>query len=178
MGTFKSWLIANIELIYYLGIILILTGAGLFTHMSTGAWVVLIILTGILALISVFSIKSGFGGFIITAFIGTVAIVSAADEGDDVSNGILRLIHSFNPTSIIIIAIIAAVLGILVAIYAYRNFDDTVSLRFLYRNSDVSVFEYAWKYAFNRWFATFMLIMGLAIEILTIISITKADTVL
>mgnify|MGYP000785087328 FL=1 len=53
-----------------------------------------------------------------------------------------------------------SVIGIVSAIYVFLNFDDVVSLRMLYRNSSVSLFEIEWQYIIERFtcisFATFI----------------------
>ena len=63
-------------------------------------------------------------------------------------------------------AVFSSVFGLAGAIYANRNFDEVVSRRFLYRNSDVSVFEEQWKYTFNRFYAFFMATMAIALELM------------
>lgn len=42
------------------------------------------------------------------------------------------------------------VIGMISAIYVFLNFDDVVSLRMLYRNSSVSLFEIEWQYIIER----------------------------
>jgi hypothetical protein len=44
----------------------------------------------------------------------------------------------------------ASAIALWPAIYAYRNIDEVVSRRMLYRNSNVSLFEFSWKYALDR----------------------------
>jgi len=44
----------------------------------------------------------------------------------------------------------ATVIGVWIARYTFRNFDEVVSRRMLYRNSNVSLFELRWKYTLNR----------------------------
>lgn len=44
----------------------------------------------------------------------------------------------------------SSVIGIISAIYVFLNFDDVVSLRMLYRNSSVSLFEIEWQYIIER----------------------------
>jgi len=45
---------------------------------------------------------------------------------------------------------VCSVVGLWLAIIAYKNMDEVVSLRMLYRNSRVSMFELSWKYAIDR----------------------------
>jgi len=45
---------------------------------------------------------------------------------------------------------IATVIATWLAIYTYNNIDEVRSRRMLYRNSNVSLFEHAWKYTLDR----------------------------
>ena len=169
MDTFKSWLIANLEIVYYLALALILGGAALFGHLGVEEWTAIIILSGCLLFISLVGIKHGFGAFmVIVLFLGLPFLGSVAN-----SPRFSQVISFFAARLPFLIGafIVAVIIGIVIAIYAYRNFDDVVSLRFLYRNSEVSVFEEAWKYAFNRQFAGFMLVFGLVLELLLVTGI-------
>ena len=65
------------------------------------------------------------------------------------------------------------IVGIFTAIYAYQNFDDVVSRRFLYRNSAASVFEYEWKYTINRFFAGFIALYGLALQVFVFVALSR-----
>ena len=171
MGTFKSWLIANLEIIYYLALGLIILGVALFGHFGADEWFAVILLSVVLFIISVASIKHGFGILIFLIFVVGLPLLSSVLE-----SGHFASVYSFfkcHFTFLLIAFVVAVVVGILIAIYAYRNFDDVVSMRFLYRNSEVSVFEQAWKYAFNRQFAGFMLVFGLALEILLLVGIKE-----
>jgi len=56
----------------------------------------------------------------------------------------------------VIFGLISAVniyLSVLVAIFAYRNFDEVVSLRMLFQNSNVSLFQEQLKYSISRFFS-------------------------
>ena len=63
--------------------------------------------------------------------------------------------------------------GVFTAIYAYQNFDDVVSRRFLYRNSAASVFEYEWKYTINRFLAGFIAFYGLALQVFVFVVLSR-----
>ena len=53
-----------------------------------------------------------------------------------------------------------SVIGLISAIYAYSNFNDVISRRILYHNSNVSLFEMRWSYVIDRFtnisFTTFI----------------------
>jgi hypothetical protein len=46
--------------------------------------------------------------------------------------------------------IIASIISAIIAIYTYNNIDEVLSRRMLYRNSNVSLFEYSWLYTLDR----------------------------
>jgi hypothetical protein len=49
-----------------------------------------------------------------------------------------------------IIFIIASIISGIIAFYTYNNIDEVLSRRMLYRNSNVSLFEYSWLYTLDR----------------------------
>ena len=56
----------------------------------------------------------------------------------------------------------AFVASFILARYAYRYFDEVVSVRMLYSNSNASVFQAQWKYTIDRFFKiSFSLICGI-----------------
>lgn len=55
--------------------------------------------------------------------------------------------------------LIAIYFSILVAIFTYRNFDEVVDRRMLWRNSNVSLFHAQLKYSLSRFGYTFLLIV-------------------
>ena len=67
------------------------------------------------------------------------------------------------------ICIPAAIFGVFTAIYANLYFDDVVSRRFFYRNSNVEVFAVKWKYTFNRFYAGFVTLFTIGLEIMLFI---------
>lgn len=75
----------------------------------------------------------------------------------------------------IVCASIAFVLGLILSVASYRNFDEVVSRRFLYRNSCVSVFEERFKYAITRFYVGFIAVFSLALEVITVIVISGTN---
>ena len=53
------------------------------------------------------------------------------------------------------IAMIAMMFAIMAAVFTFHNMHEVVSLRMLYRNSNVSLFSIKWKYTLNRFVTTF-----------------------
>lgn len=164
MDTFKSWLVANLEIVYILALILIILGTAFGGDLSDDDWGVVVCVSVLLLIISFMSIKHGLAGFIVTMLLGGVYIFFFLHE-----------IVAERMPHLLIIGAIALISGIVIALYSYRHFDEVVSRRFLYRNSNVSVFEQAWKYAFNRFFAGFMLVLGLVLELFVIIHVDEID---
>ena len=58
-------------------------------------------------------------------------------------------------------------LSVMIAIFSFRNFDEVVSRRMLWRNSNVSLFQEQLKYAISR-FGSALLLFGL-IELVVIV---------
>jgi len=72
----------------------------------------------------------------------------------------------------VIFGIVSAVdiyLSVLIAIFSYRNFDEVVSLRMLFHNSNVSLFQEQLKYSISRFFSALGLLTMAFISIYFII---------
>lgn len=198
MDDFKSWLVANIEIILIIFTILILVVAGfiLIPKFVNGgnddymvSFILMLLFSGILCTIIVFCIRNGFLSLVV--LVGMVGLVALGSVKESSSEGVesqtevvtqnqassesetneyeiisSRVIEKLNWSWIIILSIVAFVFGIITAVYANRHFDDVVSRRFLYRNSDVSVFEHQWMYTFNRLYAGFMTVFAIGVQLL------------
>ncbi len=204
---FKSWLVANIEVVLILFTVLFLIAVGAFSIMrfnstNEDAYLTMLVFGGIaaviLCIVLVSLIKSGLGSFftllVVGGFIAFCAISSnetgeytssaekpetedskvqqdATHENDEVSLMLDKAVERFNWSWLIIAAIPAFFFALFSSIYAYRNFDDVVSRRFLFRNSNVSVFEVQWKYTFNRFYAGFMTVFAIGLELMIFIAL-------
>lgn len=198
MSTFKSWLVANIEviLIIFTVVFLIITGLIMIpkevnevNESSNGGYVVILMTSIILCTMFVFAIRNGFLGFVAVVFLigfastqaikdnkektqkAETEIVSQVQDGTDSSNNDFDLFlqetsKRFKWIWLFFICIPATIFGIFTAIYANMYFDDVVSRRFFYRNSNVTVFEIKWKYTFNRFYAGFVTIFTIGLEVL------------
>lgn len=203
MGVFKSWLVANVEIVLIIFTVLFLTGVGLYSwsrYSATGDDVFIImafyitIPTVILSILIVSLIKTGIGGLFGLLLICSPLVVSfflepsseSAEVQESTSESITatpsqetdstmamldEMLERVSWSWLIWAAIFSFAFGLAGAIYANRNFDDVVSRRFLYRNSDVSVFEEQWKYTFNRFFACFMATTLIAFEIMLFLAL-------
>ncbi len=205
MGVFKSWLVANVEIVLIIFTVLFLTGVGLYSwsrYSATGDDVFIImafyitIPTVILSILIVSLIKTGIGGLFGLLLICSPLVVSfflepsseSAEVQESTSESITatpsqetdstmamldEMLERVSWSWLIWAAIFSFAFGLAGAIYANRNFDDVVSRRFLYRNSDVSVFEEQWKYTFNRFFACFMATTLIAFEIMLFLALRQ-----
>lgn len=205
MGVFKSWLVANVEIVLIIFTVLFLTGVGLYSwsrYSATGDDVFIImafyitIPTVILSILIVSLIKTGIGGLFGLLLICSPLVVSfflepssesaevqestseritatPSQETDSTMAMLDEMLERVSWSWLIWAAIFSFAFGLAGAIYANRNFDDVVSRRFLYRNSDVSVFEEQWKYTFNRFFACFMATTLIALEIMLFLALRQ-----
>ena len=70
---------------------------------------------------------------------------------------------------LIIFATISDILvSVKIAIYTYRNFDEIVSLRMLFHNSNVSLFQIQLKYSISRFGLTFLFILFIYLSLATL----------
>lgn len=156
MKTLISWLIANVEVISTI-ILLIIFEVYIFTaeitsisadDMGTLAF------GGALGIVLTKSLIGGVPskntiGDVVNLFVTAVAYiliwVITADEGQ---------YHAFFTPSISVL-VISIILAVVVAVFTARSFYEVVSRRMLYVNSNVSMFEIAGTYTFNRFVATF-----------------------
>ncbi len=205
MGVFKSWLVANVEIVLIIFTVLFLTGVGLYSwsrYSATGddvfisMAIYITIPTVILSILIVSLIKTGIGGLFGLLLICSPLVVSfflepssesaevqestseritaiPSQETDSTMAMLDEMLERVSWSWLIWAAIFSFAFGLAGAIYANRNFDDVVSRRFLYRNSDVSVFEEQWKYTFNRFFACFMATTLIAFEIMLFLALRQ-----
>ena len=205
MGVFKSWLVANVEIVLIIFTVLFLTGVGLYSwsrYSATGddvfisMAIYITIPTVILSILIVSLIKTGIGGLFGLLLICSPLVVSfflepssesaevqestseritatPSQETDSTMAMLDEMLERVSWSWLIWAAIFSFAFGLAGAFYANRNFDDVVSRRFLYRNSDVSVFEEQWKYTFNRFFACFMATTLIAFEIMLFLALRQ-----
>lgn len=160
MKTLLAWMIANVEmlttvlLIAFFEYFLFHTPAGLWGGDRTGHAIL-----GPLLVVLVKGMAGGYPSRSTLADLVNLVLLSTAF--------ILLCIYAqakgFLPT-VIICGICALGLAVVAAIFTSRHMDEVVSLRMLYLNSRVSLFDIAWRYTFSRFVATFsgsfVLIMG------------------
>lgn len=202
MDSFKSWLVANLEVILIILTILFLAFSGLFAynHYKQTSNDGYITMFGCLAIVvvaicafCVFFIKNGFFSLVVlTLFIGLPILVAVFEQKNNSPETTVEettvtqdqpsettameimldgAVERIKWTWFLWAAIPAFLFGLICSIYANRNFEDVVSRRFLFRNSEVSVFEVQWKYTFNRFYAGFMTIFAFALEIILFLAL-------
>ena len=149
---FKSWLVANLQVPFIafagaLSVIFLLIGVGL-SH------TLCFFVATAIAILAI-DASSGISLFatIIIALIELVFIFLVF-TGGLIGSGALLLKGAFNTVGFFIAAtVISAGVGVsafMIGRYAKENFYDIVSLRWMYRNSAVSMYEEEWKYTLNR----------------------------
>ncbi|MDY6277391.1 MAG: hypothetical protein SPL35_03085 [Bacteroidales bacterium] len=197
MYAFKSWLVANIEVILIVFTVLLSIACFLFfpkTEKSGTAVTALIIFSIVLCVIIVACVRNGIAAlFVIALLVGAIFLENKkratvnpstetevveqqtlTPEQEEFNNTMDDILNNIKWSSFIWLGIIACIFGIGTAVYACINFDDVVSRRFLYRNSTVSVFEEQWKYTFNRFYAGFMTFSAIALDFMVLSACLKA----
>lgn len=197
MYAFKSWLVANIEVILIVFTVLLSIACFLFfpkTEKSGTAVTALIIFSIVLCVIIVACVRNGIAAlFVIALLVGAIFLENKkratvnpstetevveqqtlTPEQEEFNNTMDDILNNIKWSSFIWLGIIACIFGIGTAVYACINFDDVVSRRFLYRNSTVSVFEEQWKYTFNRFYAGFMTFSAIALDFIVLSACLKA----
>ena len=165
---FKSWLVANLQVPFIalagaLSVIFLLIGVG-----SSHALCFFVATSIAILAIDASSGVSLFATILIALL--ELAFIILGVLGGLLGSGLLLFTGEFNSVGYFIAAtVISAGVGILafmVGRYAKENFYDIVSLRWMYRNSAVSMYEEEWKYSLNRAVVTigyFIIIIVIAV---------------
>ena len=156
MKTLLAWLIANIEA-FTTVLLLVIFEVYIFTaNIATISSddMGMLAVGGALGIVAA---KTLMGGVPTKNTIGDVvnlcivivayAIIWLITSDDD-------MYDNFYPPLITILCM-SLVIAVIVAIFTFRNFNEVVSRRILFINSNVSLFEIAGMYTFNRFVATF-----------------------
>ena len=157
MSTFKAWLIANLRYAYLL-LFLINLGIGFAVK-------------GI-DMLEIIGSAAGGNGWVAFFFLGVVGCVDVPALGERIIGFlfyaaiIVALIFTVETGKIIFIifSLIYLAAAIIVAIQAWNNFDEVVSRRMAFRNSNAEIFDVRWKYCFDRFFCTFRMLIFLTAE--------------
>ena len=198
MYAFKSWLVANIEVILIVFTILLIALSGLVlipksSESFKALFFAIAFFSAVICAVIVGCVRNGVASLLAIAILVGIAVFGSkkgsadnqnteievaeqqvkSPEQEAFNNTMDEVIENINWSGLIWLSIIACVFGVCIAVYANRNFDDVVSRRFLYRNSTVSVFEEQWKYTFNRFYAGFMTFSAIALDILILSACLK-----
>ena len=169
---FKTWLCANLGVVYFFLVVVV----------ALVAWLILpveelfAVLTGIVmvSIVALVSFEPSYGpGFAVLLIVGLIVFLPWAIKNDfleevleiQVPEGAFRTIN----TVIYSLAAFCVVPAFFIARYAYINFDDVVSRRWMYSNSEKDVFESTWKYAINRFFSGYVLVFALLLDIAIVV---------
>ncbi len=169
---FKTWLCANLGVVYFFLVVIVALAAWLILPTEE----LLAVLTGIfmVSIVAFLSFGPSFGpAFAVILIVGLIVFLPWAIKNNfleevlniQISEGSFRIIN----TVIYSLAAFCVVPAFFIARYAYINFDDVVSRRWMYRNSEKDVFESTWKYAINRFFSGYVLVFALLFDIAIIV---------
>jgi hypothetical protein len=147
IDTFKSWLIANFEITVG-GLIIAITG--IYTCMSVESSQlrdVFIIYLGLSAVFVIFIVPTtngvvGMGKYILLIVCGALAQYFSEEPKHAI---ILKMLPYYWG-----LLLICSIIGVFIARYVYLHFDEVVSRRMLWRNSNVELFDIEWKYVLDR----------------------------
>ena len=143
MRVFMSWLIANLETLAVILVSILIYSlledgfsSEFFANSKLPNSLTAILVGGILVGLTEItdSIIGRLVGFLISIFVSLGIFINCGFS-----------LHAFIPC-----LIVSFVVGIYVAVYAWRNFYDVVSLRWLYANSDAAIFESTLLYSISR----------------------------
>lgn len=144
-STTKCWFIANFEVFLYLITVFISTIVYMISfEMATALKISFYFALG-LGFFNI-PVKSGifqYGKFILMLGLAILFTIGITETDNSLIGR--TLIWSFW----IVFAIASFISGVL-AYYTYHNMDEVVSRRMLWRNSNVSLYEYTWKYTLDR----------------------------
>ena len=178
---FKSWLIANLEIIYVVCALIIIGISALFlpfgaTEGETPTWLVAVYCIGIISFVMFFAAEPGIGpiaSLIILAglYFLLVYILKHPGDSSEVPEKAIRIMN----TIVISLSGVCSVPAFFIARYANINFYDVVSRRWMYRNSAKDVFESTWKYTFNRFCMAFLVVFCLLLDLAIVIVLAVAE---
>ncbi len=181
---FKSWLISNFEVVYFVCAVLVIGGVAIFRLTdASGAvspqFLFTSIAAGVIAFLFCFATDPKIGPIpttilLIGAYIWCIYTLQDPNGGAPDSET-LEFIKKAN-TIVLAISAIAIIPSFFVTRYANRNFDDVVSCRWLYRNSDKDVFVSTWKYTINRFFMAFLVFFAIILLVVFTIWLSHNET--
>lgn len=158
MKTFISWVIANFEIILTVVIcivfgILFAKGIDPGTFSTEEKWGIIAIAVFCMAMPASMTVKNFSMSAIMFALMLAEYIYVILHIGDISDSIILSAART-----LLAVGAVSFVLSVTVGIYTAINMDDVVSLRMLYVNSDVDMFDMTLKYSLNRFMAAFVYI--------------------
>lgn len=169
---FKTWLCANLGVVYFFLVVIVVLVAWLI--LPSKELIAVLIGIGSVSIVTVTAFEPSYGpGFAFIIIVGLIVFLPWAIKNDfledvleiQVPEGVFHIIN----TVIYSLAAFCVVPAFLIARYAYINFDDVVSRRWMYRNSAKDVFESTWKYAINRFFSGYVLVFALLLDIAIVV---------
>ena len=177
----KTWLCANLGVVYVACALILLGIAAIFLPVSFkgddhALWLIAAIGIGCVSFVFLLACEPTVGPiFSIIALVGMyiffIYYLKNPENGGEIPTAFIRGANSF----VISLSLCSIVPAFFIARYAYINFDDVVSRRWLYRNSEKDVFETTWKYTINRFFMAFLMTFCLLVDIAIIVLLTVIE---
>jgi hypothetical protein len=152
--TTKCWVIANFEIVLFWCVGIIGTVLAIIIRLIIGSLVAnavaICMATGALLALAVIPTKEKLPGIVKYIFLIMIGVLLTLSEFIDMGEENPFLVLSSYWIVYWVVFIAGSLLGRAIAIYTYHNFQEVVSRRMLYRNSNVDLFEIRWKYVIDR----------------------------
>lgn len=176
---FRTWLIANLGIVYFVCALILAGLSALFlptngTEESLSAWGYALLVISFISVPMFFGAEPTIGPVVsvmVLAGCYFFAIYVLKHPETDVGVEDLEKLVRLMNTVVLSLTAVSMIPAFIIARYAYINFDDVVSRRWMYRNSEKDVFETTWKYSINRFFMAFLVTFSLLLDIVAVIFI-------
>jgi hypothetical protein len=150
-ATFKCWLIANFEIVMFFLFFIILGSLFMFYDIDEEIWGYMICFA-LISFVCTCPTNKGvfqFGRYFLILIFG-ILITVGSHQSDQIIEEVKTETSHLALRIFWINFAIASIIAIFPAIYTYHHMEEVVSRRMLYRNSNVSLFEFSWKYTLDR----------------------------
>lgn len=177
---FKTWLIANLGIVYVVCALIILGLSALFLPLDvagdkTLTWFTACVCIGAISVVVIFAAEPTVGPIVSVVLLSglyflSIYMLKHPEDGFEVPEKAIRMMN----TVVVSLSVICSVPAFFIARYANINFNDVVSRRWMYRNSAKDVFESTWKYTFNRFCMAFLVVFCLLLDLAVVIIMAVA----
>lgn len=145
---FRTWLIANLGIVYFVGVLILAGVSALFlptvgTEEELSVWGKALVVIGLISVPMLFGAEPTIGPVVSVLTLAGLYVFlihwmkdPAVWRDTEYAAKLIRLMNSV----MIPLSIASLVPAVFIARYAYINFDDVVSRRWMYRNSEKECF--------------------------------------